>query len=376
MKFSIKLLLVLILFGINEFPVAGDLIRINSFSASKPPKKLSETGIFKNLEKLIPSAGILPYEVNAPLWSDGALKWRWIILPEQVRRQMEQTFPGQTPPSTPNPSEKIQFAADEPWQFPIGTLFIKHFELPRSSTETTRVETRVLVHTEDDDWKGYTYVWQDDQKEANLIKSSEHKEYSVFDASAPQGIRKQLWTFPSRQDCLRCHNPWSGYVLGVRTEQINKTITIPEGSINQLDFWRKKEFFSKTIDDSSHYESYAHPEDLSQPLEKRARSYLASNCAQCHQPGSPVRTDIDLRFKTPLVETQLILQEPNAGNMELPNPYLIKPGSKEESILWLRMINTSSYRMPTLGTILPDQIGIDVIGQWIDQMKNPVCRFK
>ena len=46
------------------------------------PRLLSETGIFQSLKDLTPAAGVLPYDVNSPLWSDGAVKRRWLVLPK------------------------------------------------------------------------------------------------------------------------------------------------------------------------------------------------------------------------------------------------------------------------------------------------------
>src|SRR5262249_12772044 len=71
-----------------------------------PP--LSQTGVFASLSDLTPAPGIVPYAVNSPLWSDGALKRRWVALPG---------------------GETIGFLATGEWTFPRETVFIKHFEL-------------------------------------------------------------------------------------------------------------------------------------------------------------------------------------------------------------------------------------------------------
>src|SRR4051812_36195823 len=48
------------------------------------PQLLSQTGLYTNIAS--PSrqvtAGIHPFTVNAPLWSDGAHKTRWVQVPE------------------------------------------------------------------------------------------------------------------------------------------------------------------------------------------------------------------------------------------------------------------------------------------------------
>src|SRR6185503_10846806 len=45
------------------------------------PKKLSETGLFQDTQNHIPHPGLIPYDVNSPLWSDHAKKDRYIALP-------------------------------------------------------------------------------------------------------------------------------------------------------------------------------------------------------------------------------------------------------------------------------------------------------
>lgn len=43
------------------------------------PRRLSETGVFRNLEELAPSERVVPYEINVPFWSDFAVKQRWFF---------------------------------------------------------------------------------------------------------------------------------------------------------------------------------------------------------------------------------------------------------------------------------------------------------
>ena len=45
------------------------------------PKLLSQTGAFRDLAQLTPDPALVPYSVNTPLWSDGAVKTRWMALP-------------------------------------------------------------------------------------------------------------------------------------------------------------------------------------------------------------------------------------------------------------------------------------------------------
>jgi len=100
-------------------------------SGAAVPQTLSATGAFSHVGTLQPAPGLISYEVNSPLWSDGAVKKRWIAIPSDGNRN--------------SASEQIEFRANEPWTFPVGTVAIKHFEMPNDESNpfsTERLETR------------------------------------------------------------------------------------------------------------------------------------------------------------------------------------------------------------------------------------------
>src|SRR5207302_10467443 len=45
------------------------------------PPTLIDTGAFSDLATLTPNAGIVPYDINVPFWSDNAIKSRWFSIP-------------------------------------------------------------------------------------------------------------------------------------------------------------------------------------------------------------------------------------------------------------------------------------------------------
>jgi hypothetical protein len=98
------------------------------------PATLSAAGVFSNTASMVPVSSLIPYTVNVPLWSDGALKTRWLAVPNNGA------------PYTPE--EQIGFAPNGEWSFPSGTVFIKHFELITDESNPVakrRLETRLLV---------------------------------------------------------------------------------------------------------------------------------------------------------------------------------------------------------------------------------------
>ena len=173
-------------------------------STGAMPATLSDVGVFSDLTTLIPISGVLPFSVNTSLWSDRATKQRWVVLPT-----------GTT----------IQFRETGEWEFPPGTVTIKHFDLPLHDTGTgltKRLETRFMVKN-DTNWYGVTYKWRDDESDADLLLQGVNQDISVF--SAVGDSITQNWYYPSRPDCLRCHTPQSGFSLGLKTRQLNKTQT-------------------------------------------------------------------------------------------------------------------------------------------------------
>src|SRR5271165_1789636 len=79
----------------------------------KIPPRLSETGVFSDTANVIPSAGLIPYELIVSFWSDGAGKSRWVAVPRG----------------------KIAFAPAGEWSFPAGTVFVKTFDLPTDGAD-------------------------------------------------------------------------------------------------------------------------------------------------------------------------------------------------------------------------------------------------
>jgi hypothetical protein len=198
------------------------------------PTRLSETGLFASTADHRPAPGLIPYDVNAPLWSDGALKERFIALPGDSRIEFDAVkFP------TPPPG----------WRFPHNTVLVKTFSLEMKQGDPAsrrRLETRLLHHKRmpgnDDEygaqvWLGYTYVWNAEQTDAVLLDAAgEDRTFTIQDAAAPGGTRQQTWHFPSRSECALCHTMAAKYALGVNTLQMNRDFDYGDGHpTNQLE---------------------------------------------------------------------------------------------------------------------------------------------
>lgn len=311
------------------------------------PQRLSDTGLFTNVASLAPVPGLIEYDVSAPLWSDGAAKRRWIALPN-----------GTT----------IDFHPSQPWTFPLGTVLVKHFEIETqvgNPASVKRLETRVLVN-ETNGWAGYTYRWNAQQTDADLLSTAATETLTIQDPAAPGGVRQQTWTYPSRADCLSCHTSAARGPLGVRTGQLNHAFDYPNARDNQLRSWNHIGLFSSDIGNATNYVAFPDPGDAAQPLAARARAYLAANCAQCHLPGGPAPGGMDFRYETPLDAMNVVGVAPQSGTLGIPGAMRVAPGARTQSILWERMRRLDSYRMPPLASHVLDAEAIDLIGQWID----------
>lgn len=329
---------------------AGKILSLDRSDAAGPrfPARLSETDLFRDLATLSVHGGTLEYTVASELWSDRAVKRRWIVLP---------------------PGGRIGFAAEGSWTFPTGTVLIKHFELETrvgDPSSRRRLETRVLVH-EEDAWAGYTYRWNAAQTDADLLLGRMEESITIHDPSAPGGSRVQRWTYPSRTDCLRCHGEASGRVLGVRTRQLNHQS--PGTRREQLESWNALGTFDRDIGSAAQYPSMPDPRDTEASRRDRSRAYLAANCAMCHQPGGQAPDDMDLRYATPAARTKLIGVPATRGSLGLVDPYRVKKGAKESSVLWERLRRRDDARMPPLGSHLPDARAVELLGRWIDAMR-------
>ena len=300
------------------------------------PAVLSATGAFTDLAALAPRAGIIPYGVNSPLWSDNADKQRWIALPGGA---------------------KIGFTATGEWNFPAGTILIKHFHIGGK-----RLETRFfVVNPPGGSTYGITYRWRADNSDADLVPSEGADEVLA---------NGQTWRYPSQSQCMQCHTPNAGSVLGVSTRQLNGAYGYPSGVVdNQLRTWNYLQMFTSDIGEST-IPAQRKLSDVSSSasLEERSRSYLDANCAFCHRPNG-ASGGFDARYDTPLASQGLINGSLQRGDLGIPGAKVIVPGDRLMSVLLVRMSSEAvSQRMPPVGRSIVHGAAVDVIGQWIDGM--------
>jgi len=325
----------------GELYVVGFDGRLWRFAARDPaaapdriPATISASGIFADIQRQTPAPGLIPYAVNAPLWSDGAGKTRLLALPDTAR---------------------IAFATDTLWTFPPRTVFVKNFYLKNRIVETRLLVKR--VDPESPEWDGYSYLWNEAGTDASLLPADTTIAYARADG------RLHAHYFPSRSECATCHTPQAGYVLGFRTPQLNR----PRGDDNQLDALARLDIFATYAGPASNLPRLPDPADPALPVALRARAYLDANCSSCHRPGGTGRGELDLRFDASL--QALLGQRPLLGDLGIPDAQILRPAAPQRSLLFLRPATREKGRMPPLATSVVDTFGLDLLQRWIEGLQ-------
>ncbi|MDB6080079.1 MAG: hypothetical protein JWO82_3826, partial [Akkermansiaceae bacterium] len=209
------------------------------------------------------------------------------------------------------------------------------------------------------------YKWRADGSDADLLADGVNEPVTITEAGG--GTHTQNWTYPSRADCRICHNSNAAYVLGVKTQQLNGDYTYPSTgrTANQLETLAALGWFDSGYhaEHQPYFLKSSNLSDTTASLQERVRSYLDSNCSQCHRPGG-VRALFDARFTTPINEQGLI-----RGQLESvlfsDSDRVIVPGDLDHSILRYRHVSLGEQKMPPLAKNIVDEKAVAVIADWI-----------
>ena len=341
-------------------------------TAADFPRKLSQTGLFASTKDHVVASGVIPYSVNSELWSDGALKERFLALPGESQIEFETvTYPQPAP------------GAPAGWRFPDGTVTVKTFSIEHevgNPASRKRLETRVMVFEQltgseevgDQVWRGYTYLWDEDQADATLLE--EHgldRELVIRDPAAPGGERRQVWHFPSRSECTLCHTMPAKYALGVSTLQLNRDQDYGSGVVaNQIDVFKQLGLFKQAPEKpTAELGQLVNPHDSTQPLDARARSYLHANCSHCHMKWGGGNAEFQLLATLPLEELGIVNTKPGQGGFGLTDPRVLVPGDANRSMLLHRLTKTGLGRMPHIGSNVVDDKAAQLLREWVTEMK-------
>ncbi len=331
------------------------------------PSRLSDWQLFTtNGDILSPAASTLVFRPASTLFSDYSQKLRSMWIPEGMQIRI----------------------ADDSLQFPVGTILSKTFYYPSTDGITVErrnderrenillsdyriLETRLLVKRETD-WEALPYVWNAEQTDAFLRIAGTSTELSLTDASQSQDF---TYFVPNQNQCSACHQrehpDGSLEPLGARLEQLAGSFRAdPDKS--QLALLTERGWLVDAYDSVPAVDWT----DQSSALEDRALAYLNMNCGHCHNPMGAADTSALILDGGHRSLTELGVCKPpvaaggGAGNLR----FGIEPGNAAASILLYRMQSSApDEMMPELGRSLVHREGVELLGQWIEDLRVPEC---
>lgn len=308
--------------------------------------RLSEYGFFTGkLAELRPAERVFLYDLNTPLFTDYALKKRFIYLPEGTA---------------------ISYRENEPLEFPVGAVLIKNFYYDDEQLGAGNgriIETRLLVR-EEKGWKALPYLWNPDQTDAYLEITGRNTPVQLVSGE------QISYVVPNMQQCKSCHDSGGSIVpIGPSARQLNKAHENGKG--NQLEQLAQKGWL-KDAPHADQWPKLVQWDDPAAAMDERARAYLDINCGHCHQKGGPAKNSgLDLTLNADPNTLGVFKAPVAAGKGSGGLKYDIVPGKPDESILVFRMeSNEPAVMMPELGRSIVHREGVELIREWIREMET------
>lgn len=340
-------------------PVSGqgaapDGPNLTAILAERPAQTLSAYRLFRDARADTPTAGVTPYDLATPLFSDYALKSRYVFMP---------------------PGAVATYADDDAFAFPVGTVLAKTFAYPadfrRPASDVRKIETRLLIRHAAG-WTAQTYVWDPDGGEARLQIAGARMPVHFVDATG--AARDIQYAVPNKNQCKGCHALGDALTpLGPRARNLNRSFIYAAGAENQIAHWSRAGLLTGAPDPAHapRVPLFADPADGT--LDARARAYLDVNCAHCHNPEGPAsNSGLDLRLtQTDPVRWGLRKRPVAAGRATADLLYAIDPGHPDRSILVHRMESVDpGVMMPELGRTTVHSEGAALVRRWIAAMDD------
>ena len=328
---------------------------VNGDLSSVPFPKLSDYHFFiGDIKNMTPSLNVIPYEPASALFTDYALKKRFIWMPEGVKA--------------------TYVADDKALDFPVGTILIKSFyyNTIQPGNTTKIIETRLMVKRSDR-WYFYEYIWNDAQTDANLVAGLdfENGDIQSFSFTKPNGqVVNEEYRIPSESECFACHKINDvRKPIGVKPQNINFNLTYNGQSKNQLQKLLEQGYLQSY---PSNIVSTVDYHDTTKPLDLRFRSYIDANCAHCHQfQGRCDYRALRLGFGDTANDANLGICIPADEPISSSLQRLISPGNYTKSVMHYRMnTNDESERMPLLGRSIIHDEGIELVQQYISSLSQ------
>ena len=345
------------------------------FIAEGKPARLSEWHVLSVRDgRLQLNRGVVPYDLNTPLFSDYAHKLRTVWMP---------------------PGTSAQYRADDIFELPVGSIVSKTFFYPRvpgdaagssrvlqtydssrdfageglDLSQVRLVETRLFVRRADG-WIALPYVWNAGQTDAELARTGDNIPMALV---GEQGASHPfVYVVPNENQCASCHvtalKSRQVQPIGLKARHLNRDYAYADGRENQLQHLARLGELTGLPADAQQIARAADWRDASQPLAARARAYLDINCAHCHNSrGAANTTALSLDTFAPVDRHMGLCKPPvAAGKGTGDRLFGIVPGQPDASIMAFRLASTEGgVMMPELGRSTVHAEGLALIRAWI-----------
>lgn len=317
---------------------------------ANPHPKLSDYHFFiGEMKNQIPAPDVIPFAPATPLFTDYALKKRFMWIPK---------------------GSKATYTADNQiLQLPVGSVLIKSFYYQNMlpSGKTRILETRLMIRKANG-WIFANYKWNDDQTEAYYTTAPSNIPISWIQNGK---IKNTTYRIPSETECFICHKKQSlPTPIGIKPQNLNWEYTYKTGKQNQLHYLIREGYLENTL--PQQILSTVNYKDHSQPVELRLRSYLDMNCAHCHAEGGhcdyrPMR----LAFSETVNPVNIGLCVTPDEMVSPKHTAIVNPDSPETSVMYLRLSsNQANLRMPLIGRTIVHEEALQLLEEWIHSRKT------
>lgn len=318
-----------------------------------PYPKLSDYHFFVgDIKNQIPSLNVIPYEPSSTLFTDYALKKRFIWMPA---------------------GSHATYASDNQiLNFPVGTVLFKtfYYDTVQPSNTTKIIETRFMV-LRSSGWVFYEYLWNDAQTDAFLVTGTDFENGSSVNFTFKKPNNEIInidYRVPSEPECFACHKINDVRTpIGPKPQNLNRNFNYFEGSKNQMLKLKEQGYLDSYPGNIVSTVDY---HDATQPLELRVRSYLDANCAHCHQDlGRCDYRALRLKYSSTTDPTMMGVCVTADEVISPTLQKIISAGNSSKSIMVYRLsTNDESERMPLLGRTIKHDEGVALIEEWINSL--------
>lgn len=326
--------------------------------AAFPAERISEYNLFRDPARQVPTAGVVPYDLNTPHFADYATLHRFLWIPE---------------------GKAIAYKDDHSLEYPTGAViiltvgYLKDFRDPELGEQI--VETRIFLRAPNA-WRSFQYIWNQDATDARLAPQGGDFDVAWLDKAGER--HAMTYHVPNANQCKMCHRIDDIFQpLGpVKAAHLNKVYPYEHGVENQLAYWSRIGFLDGAPKSpGTQAPRMARWDDPSAgSIDERARAYLDINCSSCHRPGGLAWTSgLDLRYDQKEPVRFGVFKAPVAAGRGVGTArFGIVPGDPSGSILMHRISSTDpGIRMPAVGRGLLHREGTALIQEWIAQLEYP-----